>query len=351
MPEVFCQPRVWGTLSDGQRVTLYTLRNSSGLAVSILNYGATLTSVKVPDAKGIANELTFGFDHLEAYLAHDAYFGATIGRVANRIAQARFYYANRWFPLSQNLGPHHLHGGCRGFDKALWQAEVVMQNETAKVELTHFSPDGDQGYPGNLKVKVSYSLSIHNELKIRFEATTDQPTPIDLTNHTYWNLAGAGSGPVFDHILQVFADQYVVTDAELLPTGQLAEVTETPFDFRQPHSLQERLVETPLQGYDLCFVLPDQTLGAPPRLAAQIKDPRSGRAMEVYTTQPGLQFYTTNNLEQDILLSEGRVAQRYGAFCMETQNLPGAVHYAHFPSPFLLPENQYVHETLYRLIW
>jgi len=350
MSEMFCQPCIFGELPDGQTVTQYTLRNPSGLSISVINYGATLTSVKVPGLGGTVHELTLGFDKLQDYLNHHFYFGATIGRVANRIANAHFQYQGSDFYLSKNPGyAHHLHGGEKGFDKVIWQSEVSMQRDKASVEFSLISPDGDQGYPGALEVKTTYSLTLANELKISFEAKTDRTTPVDLTNHTYWNLTGAGSGTVFDHVLQVFADQYVMTDKDLLPTGQIAEVNGSPFDFRQPHHLGERLDQTTLGGYDLCFVLA-ATINHEPRLAAQIKAPYSGRTLEITTTQPGLQFYTGNNL-RSCSIADGLMTQKYGGFCMETQNLPGAVKYAQFPSPFLAPGELYHHETCYRLIW
>jgi aldose 1-epimerase len=350
MPEMFCQPSVFGELPNGQTVTQYTLRNPSGMSISAINYGATLTSVKVPGLGGGVHELTLGFDELKSYLEHDFYFGSTIGRVANRIANASFEHQGKEFLLSKNAGySHHLHGGAKGFDKVIWQTEVSIQKDRANVEFSYTSPDGDQGYPGTLEVKTSFSLTLANELKIVFNARTDRTTPVDLTNHTYWNLAGAGNGTVLDHVLQVFSDYYVVLDVNLLPTGKIAEVSGSPFDFRQPHYLAERLDATSIKGYDLCFVLPALT-NHKPQLVAQIKEPLSGRTLEVYTTQPGLQFYTGNSLKS-YPISGGLYTQRYGGFCMETQNLPGAVNYSQFPSPFLLPGDNYHHETIYQLIW
>ena len=349
MPEMFCQSRFFGELDD-QPVTHYTLRNSNGMSISVINYGATLVSVCVPNSHGTLHELTLGFDHLEEYLASNFYFGATIGRVANRIDNAHFSYQKQDYFLSKNKGySHHLHGGEKGLDKVLWQTEVAIQGDKASVEFSYLSPDGDQGYPGNLEIKTTYSLTLANELKISFQAKTDQITPVDLTNHAYWNLAGAGCGTVLDHVLQIFADHYVLTDKELLSTGQIAAVESTPYDFREPHHLGERLNDIPIGGYDVCFVLP-VTTNRNPRFVAQIKEPISGRILEIYTTQPGLQFYTGNSLK-DHPISSGFFTQRYGGFCMETQNFPGAVNYSQFPSPFLLPGDLYQHETIYRLIW
>ncbi|WP_342147453.1 aldose epimerase family protein [Rickettsiella endosymbiont of Aleochara curtula] len=350
MSKIVCRSSEFGKLADGQLITQYTLCNVNGMSIGVINYGATLTSVKVPDLNGTLRELTLGFDHLDEYLAHDFYFGATIGRVANRIAHAQFNYQKKDYFLSKNKNfAHHLHGGEKGLDKAVWQAEVSIQQDQASVSFFYTSPDGDQGYPGNLAIKTVYTLTLANELKISFQAKTDKATPVDLTNHAYWNLAGAGNGTVLNHVLQIFSDRYIVTDKDLLPTGQIAEVNATPFDFREPHSIGERIKDTAIGGYDVCYVL-TPVKKHPLQLVAKIREPTSGRLLEVRTTQPGLQFYTGNSL-RDYPISSGLQTQRYGAFCMETQNFPGAVKYSQFPSPFLLPGNVYQHETIYQLIW
>lgn len=350
MQKTVCESNVFGKLSDGRFITQYILRNSNGMSISLINYGATLTSVQIPNSQGTRQELTLGFDRLEDYLTHDFYFGATIGRVANRIADAYFNYKEHDYFLSKNLDfQHHLHGGEKGLDKVVWHAEVAIRDDQASVIFFYTSPDDDQGYPGNLDIKVTYSLTLDNELKISFEAETDQATPVDLTNHAYWNLAGAGNGTVLDHVLQIFSDRYVVTDKDLLPTGQIAEVKGSPFDFRKPHPIGERIKDIAIGGYDLCYLLPP-VINHQPQFIAKISEPISGRILEVYTTQPGLQFYIGNSL-RDYPIASGLRTQRYGAFCMETQNLPGAVKYPQFPSPFLLPGDRYQHQTIYRLIW
>lgn len=350
MSKIVCRSSEFGKLSDGQIITQHTLCNVHGMSISVINYGATLTSVKIPNSKGDMHELTLGFDHLDAYLNHEFYFGATIGRVANRIANAHFSYQKKDYYLSKNKNfAHHLHGGEKGLDKRVWQTEVASQNDQASVSFFYLSQNGEQGYPGNLDSKVTYTLTINNDLIINFQAKTDQATPVDLTNHAYWNLAGAGNGTVLDHIVQIFSDCYVVTDKDLLATGKLAEVKGTPFDFRQPHSIGERIQDIAISGYDLCYVLSPLTNNKP-QYVAKINEPITQRTLEVFTTQPGLQFYTSNSL-RNYPISSGLHTQRYGAFCMETQNLPGAVKYPHFPSPFLLPGNNYQHETIYRLIW
>lgn len=350
MSKIVCCSSEFGKLSDGQIITQHTLRNVNGMSISIINYGATLTSVQVPDLKGDMKELTLGFDRLDDYINHEFYFGATIGRVANRIANAQFKYQKKDYFLSKNLDfQHHLHGGEKGLDKVVWQVEVSTQKDQASVAFFYASPDGDQGYPGNLDIKVIYTLTLNNELKLSFQAKTDQITPVDLTNHAYWNLAGVGNGDVLDHILQIFSDRYIVTDKDLLPTGQIAEVKGTPFDFREPHAIGGRIKDITIGGYDLCYVVPP-IMRHQLQYIAKIKEPISGRTLEVFTTQPGLQFYTSNSL-RDYSISSGLTTQRYGGFCMETQNFPGAVKYPQFPSPFLSPSDKYQHETIYRLIW
>jgi aldose 1-epimerase len=350
MPEIVCESTTFGKLPDGQLITRYTLSNPNGMCISVINYGATLTSVGVPDTKNKMQELTLGFDHLDDYLNHEFYFGATIGRVANRIGNAHFNYLKKDYFLSKNKNfAHHLHGGEQGLDKKVWRAEVANLEDQTSVSFFYLSPDDDQGYPGNLDIKVTYTLTLNNELKISFQAETDQATPVDLTNHAYWNLAGAGNGNVLDHILQIFSDCYVVTDKNLLPTGKIAEVKGTPFDFREPHQIGERIKDIAMGGYDLCYIL-SSVMNHQPQYVAKIKEPMSGRILEVFTTQPGLQFYTSNSLK-DYPISSDLHTQRYGAFCMETQNLPGAIKYSEFPSPFLLPGDKYQHETIYRLTW
>lgn len=348
MQKMVCQSNTFGKLPDGRLITQYRLHNPKGMSIGLINYGATLTSVQIPNSQGNMQELTLGFDYLDDYLAHDFYFGATVGRVANRITNAYYNYKGHDYFLSKNLDfQHHLHGGEKGLDKVVWQAEVATKDTKVSVKFFYTSRDGDQGYPGNLDIEVTYTLTLDNELKISFQAKTDRATPVDLTNHAYWNLAGAGNGTVLDHVLQIFSDRYVVTDQELLPTGQIAEVKGSPFDFREPHALGERIKDTP-GGYDLCYFL-FSAINHQPQFAAKIKEPISGRVLEVYTTQPGLQFYTGNSLK-DYPISATLRTQRYGAFCMETQNLPGAVKYPPFPSPFLLPGDRYQHQTIYRLI-
>lgn len=350
MPEIFCKSTSFGKLPDGQPITRYTLSNPNGMRISVINYGATLTSVQAPNSKGKLQELTLGFDQLHEYLNHEFYFGATIGRVANRIANAHFNYLKKDYFLSKNKNfAHHLHGGKEGLDKKVWRTKVANLQDQTSVSFFYLSSDGDQGYPGNLDIKVTYSLTLNNELKISFQAETDQATPVDLTNHAYWNLAGAGNGTVLDHILQIFSDRYVVTDKDLLPTGKIAKVDGTPFDFREPHQIGERIKDIDIGGYDLCYIL-SSVINHQPQYVAKIKEPMSGRMLEVFTTQPGLQFYTSNSLKNYPIRSSLHT-QRYGALCMETQNLPGGVKYSEFPSPFLLPGDKYQHETIYRLTW
>lgn len=335
---------IFGRLPNGQEIKEYTLTNKQGVSVKLITYGATLVSLKTPDKQGNFDEITLGFDNLADYLAHKFYFGTTIGRVANRISHSRFNYGDTQYTVTPNYEQfHHLHGGLQGFDKVIWEAAVINGPNEAGIKFSYKSLDGAEGYPGNLTVTTTYLLTEQNELKINFWAQTDKPTPVDLTNHTYWNLAGAGKDNVLRHELQVFADAYVVTEKFHIPTGEIHPVENTPFDFKVATPLGARIQQA--GGYDLCFVLntPVNHL----RRAAYISDPNSGRSLEVLTTQPGLQFYTGNYLTDYPIAGQRRTSQ-YGGFCFETQNFPDAVNHPNFPTPFLLPEQTYQHETVFK---
>lgn len=334
----------FGKMPDGQLVYLFTLKNLNGVNAKLINYGATLVSLKTPDRTGHLDEITLGFDTLPEYLAHEFYFGCIIGRVTNRITHGRFNINDKIYQLPINFNQqHHIHGGLKGFDKVIWQAEVLDETEPC-IKFSYTSKDGEEGYPGNLTVDVLYTLTHHNELKINYFATTDQPTIVDLTNHTYWNLAGAGSGDVTQHILNVAAEDYIVTDKNHIPNGEIATVTNSPFDFRQPTTIGARLAQLS-NGYDLCYALSSSNKKL--RLAAKITDPQTGRIMEVYTNQNGLQFYTGNYL-YDYKIADNRRTNKLGGFCMETQNFPDAINHHNFPSPILLPEQEYFHETIFK---
>ncbi|MES2217488.1 MAG: aldose epimerase family protein [Pseudomonadota bacterium] len=313
----------------------YKLINKQGMQINLMNYGATLTSLKIPDKRGNLVELTLGFDELEPYLTHPFYFGCTIGRVANRITNGLFKLNNKNYQLICNENIHsHLHGGKQGFDKIFWQS----RQQDNSVTFSHLSAANEEYYPGNLSVDVTYELTDDNELKIHYHATTDQATPVNLTNHTYWNLRGAGNGDILSHELEIFSHQYVETNAKHLPTGRLLGTPNSPFDFRIAKPIGERIRK--VTGYDHCYLLDGQ-------LAARVREPKSGRMMEVHTTQPGMQFYSGNYLAS-YRIAESRRTNRWGAFCLETQGLPDAVNHRLFPSIILEPEQVYRHTTSYK---
>lgn len=337
-----CTQQSFGTLPSGERVSQFHLTNANGVSAKIMDYGATLTSFKLPTANN--PDIVLGFDTLEEYLKHEFYFGCTIGRVANRIAHGRFTYQDKIYQLAiNNNGRHHIHGGVKGFDKVVWRAETFTETNAVGVKFFYLSKDGEEGYPGNLEVTCTYVLTNNNELKILYSAKTDKPTPIDLTNHTYWNLSGEGK--ILDHELQIFADSYVVTDQEHIPSGEIHSVKNTPFDFTEPRIIGDRIVEA--GGYDLFY--PARNINTvETRLIASLREPKTQRSIEVYTTQPGLQFYTGNYLYDYQIANNRKITQNSG-FCLETQGFPDAVNHPNFPSPFLLPGEVYQRETVYKI--
>ena len=342
------QKSAFGKTAQGQPVEEYTLANGRGVTVRIISYGAIITSVQTPDRTGRPGEVTLGFDTLEPYLAGHPFFGAICGRVANRIAGGKFAIDGQTYRLATNNGPNHLHGGNVGFDKAVWQAEPFTASEAVGVRLSHLSPDGDEGYPGNLAVTVVYTLTEQNELKIDYTATTDKATPVNLTNHTYWNLADGGASDVLQHVLRLDADRYLPVDSALIPTGELKKVAGTPMDFTKPKTIGARLTETPGEpkGYDHCFVLNkagEDSLS----LAARVEEPRSGRVMEVYTTEPAIQLYTANFLDGAIQ-SRGATYGPYHAFCLEAEHFPDAINQPEFPSTLLKPGETYRQTTIHK---
>jgi aldose 1-epimerase len=335
----------WGTLPDGGTARLFTFTNRNGMVVKVTTYGGIITELLVPDRSGDAGNVVLGFDQLDAYLKVHPYFGAITGRVANRIAKGRFTLDGKEYVLAVNNGPNHLHGGIKGFDKVLWEAAPVQQSE-AGVELSYFSEDGEEGYPGNLSVKVTYSLTEENELRIDYAATTDQTTPVNLTNHSYFNLAGAGD--ILGHEMFIAADRYTPVNDELIPTGEIAPVPGTPLDFTRPEKIGSRIHElrTNPPGYDHNFVL--NSGGGTFALAARVHEPSTGRVMEVFTTEPGVQLYTGNFLDGTLTGVGGRVYARHSGFCLETQHFPDAVNQPDFPSILLRPGETYRTKTSFR---
>ena len=334
----------FGKTHDGDEVRSYLIENSSGLAVRLINYGAIVQSVRFPGKDGNQEEISLGFDRLEDYLHEHPYFGATIGRYGNRIAGGEFALAGETYKLAVNNGPNHLHGGLRGFDKVLWGAEESSTREAASVCFYYSSPDGEEGYPGRLDTRVTFSLDEGNRFIIEYEARSSAPTPVNLTNHTYWNLAGAGRGDILGHELALVSENYLPVDEELIPTGEMASVEGGPMDFRSPATVGERIGEVE-GGYDHCYVLGVEP-SKEPRPAAILRDPSSGRCMRVSTTEPGLQLYTGNFLE-GIKGSGGKVFERHGALCLEAQHFPDSPNQAEFPSTILSPGDTYRQVTVH----
>jgi aldose 1-epimerase len=338
------QTTPFGSL-NGRQVDLFSLVNASGIRARLASYGATLTSLTVPSSEGPV-EITLGFDTLDDYLARSPYFGCTVGRFANRIANGRFKLNGKSYALACNeKGVHHLHGGTAGFDKRLWEAEPLDRPEGPGVRFRYASPDGEEGYPGNLTARVDIVLGHDNSLTFDYEAETDKACPVNLTNHTYWNLAGAGSGPILDHELKLYATQYLPVDAGLIPTGVLAEVAGTPMDFLRPHRIGIRIAQVP-GGYDHCYVLDeaDETL----QPAADVRDPVSKRRMKILTTEPGIQFYSGNFLGE-MAGAGGRTFNKHGGFCLETQRFPDSPNQPSFPSSILEPGQKYRHTTVHKI--
>lgn len=342
------EPREFGKLPSGEAVELYTLTNAKGVEADISTYGGVVVSLKVPGRSGALGDIVLGFDDFNGYLKPPPYFGAIVGRYGNRIAHAQFTLDGVVYKLAKNDGDNTLHGGNRGFDKVLWKAKPEGGQS---LELTYLSKDGEEGYPGNLSVTVVYTLTDNNELKIDYTATTDKDTVLNLTNHSYFNLAGAGEGDILGHQVTINADRFTPVDKGLIPTGELRSVAGTPFDFRQPHAIGERINANDEQivlggGYDHNFVL--NRTGDGLSLAARVTDPKSGRVLEVLTTEPAVQFYTGNFLDGTIRGKGGKVYGRRSAFCLETQHYPDSPNHPDFPSTVLKPGAQYHTTTVYR---
>ena len=336
----------FGKLPDGTEIQQFTLRNAKGALAKVITYGATLTELWMPDKSGKNADIVLGFDNIAGYLTDHPYFGATVGRYANRIARGQFQLDGRTYSLFINNGPNSLHGGKAGFNRKVWKAEPVGLAHGAAVRFTYVSEDGEEGYPGTLTVHVTYELSDENELKISYAAATDKPTVINLTNHSYFNLSGAGSGDVLKDVLQLDADRYTPVDSTLIPTGELKSVEGTPFDFRKPTAIGERYAQVPgTGGYDHNFVLNGEagTL----RKSGELYDPISGRLMELRTTEPGVQIYMAIGLDGSIK-GIGGAYQKFGALCLETQHFPDSPNHPSFPATLLRPGNDYQSETIYK---
>lgn len=338
-----------GKTSEGTTVDEFTLANAAGLKAKVITYGAILTELHVPDRKGKLDDVVLGFDKLDSYLAGHPFFGATVGRVTNRIAKGKFTLDGKEYSLAVNNGPNSLHGGKKGFDKVVWKAEPIQEPARVGVRLRYVSPDGEEGYPGTLHVAVTYTLTDKNELRIDYEATTDKATPVNLTNHSYFNLGGITADDILGHELMIAADQYTPADATLIPTGELASVQGTPLDFRKPIAIGKRidaLKQYPGGGYDHNFVLNSQDKSL--ALGARVTDPKSGRILEMLTTEPGVQLYTGNFLDGKVLGKRGTAYKKYHGFCLEAQHYPDAINQSKFPSIVLRPGQKYTQTTVYR---
>ena len=332
----------FGTMEDGKEVKQYTLTNANGIEVKVINYGGIITSIKTPDKEGNMENVVLGFDNLDKYLEGTPYFGALIGRFGNRIGQGKFSLNGESYQLATNNGPNHLHGGEVGYDKVFWDAETLSGNA---LKMTYLSEDGEEGYPGNLDISVTYTLTDDDELKIDYYATTDKATPVNLTNHSYFNLSGDPESLILDHVLQIEADRYTPVDFGLIPTGELAPVEDTAFDFTEPETIGAR-IEDVRGGYDHNFVLNEFEEELP--LVATLSDPETGRVMEVLTSEPGLQFYSGNFLDGTITGSDGTVFNQYAALCLETQHFPDSPNKPEFPSTILEPGEVYETTTIYK---
>jgi aldose 1-epimerase len=330
--------------ADQKDIFLYTLTNSNGIVVKITNYGAIITSILVPDKNGKTGDIVLGYDSLDRYVANSPYFGAIAGRYANRIAKGRFTLDGKKYMLAVNNGNNSLHGGIKGFDKVVWDPSPIRDSSVARLVLNYLSKDGEEGYPGNLNINVLYELNDHNELTLNIEASTDKPTPVNLTSHSYFNLSEADTN-ILGHILTLYADQYTEVNNELIPTGRMPMVKGTVMDFNNSVAIGER-IHGVKGGYDHNYLLKKNagTLS----MAAQLFDPRTGRQLEILTTQPGIQFYSGNFLDGTITGKNNKVYRKHYGLCLETQHFPDSPNHPEFPNTILRPGEKFSEKTVYR---
>ena len=343
----------FGKTEDGAAVHLYTLTNGNGMKVQITNYGGIVTAIVVPDKNGSFGDVVLGYDKLEGYLKNNPYFGCIIGRYGNRIAKGEFKLNDKAYRLAINNEPNHLHGGLTGFDKVLWAAKELKNKNAVGLELSYLSKDGEEGYPGNLSVKVIYTLNNDNALQIDYAATTDQPTICNLTNHSYFNLKDAGASPILDHELMLDADCFTPVDETLIPTGELRSVVGTPFDFKELNKIGARINSADEQikfglGYDHNFVLNGKA--GELRLVGKLSESTTGRILEIWTTEPGIQFYSGNFLDGAITGKNGTVYHYRHGLCLETQHYPDSPNQPDFPSTVLSPGEVYQTTTVYKFL-
>ena len=353
------RPQPFGMTHRGEAVSLYTLKNAHGMEAKVLDYGGIILSLRVPDRNGRLDDVVLGFDSLGDYERGSPYFGAIIGRYGNRIARGRFTLDGRTYTLATNNGPNHLHGGVRGFDKVVWTAAQFERGDSVGLVLNYTSPDGEEGYPGTLRATVTYTLTGKNELIFDYQATTDRPTPVNLTQHSYFNLAGDGKGDILGHVVTLNADRFTPVDSTLIPSGEIKSVAGTPFDFRTSTAIGARIDRNDEQlrygrGYDHNFVLNkggqggQGGTGGDMTLAARVYEPTTGRVMEISTTEPGLQFYSGNFLDGTLRGKHGVVYGHRSGFAMETQHFPDSPNKPAFPSTILRPGEEYRSRTIYR---
>ncbi len=336
----------FGRTPEGEEILLYTLASAKGLRARILNYGATLVSLEVPDRHGKLDDIALGFDTADQYFGKKGYLGATVGRYANRIGNARFVLDGREYKLAANNGPNHLHGGLKGFDKVVWKTvEATAAEDRAWVKLSYLSRDGEEGYPGNLQCTVTYTLTNDDELRLDYTAETDKKTVLNLTNHTYWNLAGPGAANILGHELMLYASRFTVVDKGLIPVGITASVVDTPLDFLAPKSIGSRIHQLG-NGYDHNFVIAGPANALKP--CAVVREPTSGRIMEIATTEPGVQFYTSNYLDGSMIGKGGRAYGKHSGLCLETQHYPDSPNKPSFPSTVLEPGQKFTSLTVYK---
>ena len=345
--------KAFGKTSDGTPIEQYILRNSHGLQATVITYGGILQSLKVPDKNGKFEDVVLGFDDVQGYQAGTAYFGATIGRFGNRLANGAFELDGKRYQVPLNDGSNSLHGGAQGFDKRVWKAAPSNGKDSVGVTLTNLSADGEMGFPGNLKTEVTYSLNENNELRIEYRASTDKPTVLNLTNHSYFNLAGAGNGDVLKQVATLHASHYTPVNGNLIPTGELAPVAGTPMDFTQPVAIgknikanhpQLKFAEPKQGGFDFNWAL--DAKGDVRKLAADVSDPLSGRRLQLYTTEPGVQFYTSNFLDGSVKGKGGKTYAHWSGFTLETQHYPDSPNQPNFPSTRLDPGKTYAQSTV-----
>ena len=338
----------FGELGDGTPVSLFTITNSKGLVMKVMNYGGIIVSLEVPDRNGKLVDVVLGYDSLQAYEKRNPFFGSLVGRYGNRIAKGKFVLEGKEYDLVKNNNANHLHGGTKGFDKVVWKIEEVPSNEGAAIKLSYLSKDMEEGYPGNLDVAVTYTLKDDNSLKLDYKATTDKTTIVNLTQHAYFNFSG-GKNDILSHEISLNADRFLPVDQGLIPTGELRPVENTPLDFRTPVRIGERINDTYDQiqigkGYDHCWVLNGEGL----KVAAEVFDPSSGIEMTVRTTEPGVQFYTGNFLDGSLTGKNNVVYKQRTGFCLETQHFPDSPNKSQFPSVVLKPGETYSTQTIYQ---